>query len=371
MDPELEALSRVTTMTTTRGRTSVTIADVAALAGVSTSTASLAFRTTGSITERTRARILDAARELNYAGPNPTARSLKSGRSGIVGVVVAESIRRAFQSPVTIATMDGLSEELDALDVGQLLLPGRSDGSGRSVRLLDGMPVDAVVFVTRGEEFDALLPSLRARRIPMVGIEGPHGDGISLVDIDDARGTAELARHVQGLGHRDVGVVMRTTRIGASVPPGSLENVAARLDEIGNRTIRERLRATAEVFPDALRVEAGGRDLEAGETAAGRLLDRARRPTAILAQNDMLAAGALRAAAARGLRVPGDVTITGFDGADLPWLDRRLTTVEQPLQERGRMAGRMVGRLLAGETPGNVLLPVEVRVGDTSGPVPD
>ncbi|MCU1528569.1 MAG: LacI family transcriptional regulator [Frondihabitans sp.] len=357
-------------MTSTRGRTSVTIADVAALARVSTSTASLAFRTTGSITERTRAKILAAARELDYAGPNPTARSLKSGRSGIVGVVVAESIRRAFQSPVTIATMDGLSEELDALDVGQLLVPGRSDASGRSARLLDGMPVDAVVFLTRGEEFDSLLPGLRARRIPMVGIEGPHGDGITLVDIDDARGMRDLAVLVRDLGHTRVGVVMRTTRIGENLPPSDVVTATTGLDGIVNRTIRERLRAAALVFPDALRVEAGGRDLEAGEVAAGRLLDLAERPTAILAQNDMLAAGALRAAVTRRIRVPEDLTITGFDGADLPWLDRRLTTVEQPLHERGRVAGRMVGELLAGRAPENVVLPVRVRLGDTSGPAP-
>jgi DNA-binding LacI/PurR family transcriptional regulator len=355
-------------MVTTRGRTSVTIADVAARAGVSTSTASLAFRTTGSITERTRARILEAARELEYAGPNPTARSLKSGRSGIVGVVVAESIRRAFQSPVTIATMDGLSQELDALDVGQLLVPGRASAEGRSSRLLDAMPVDAVVFLTRGEEFDELLPALRARRIPMVGIEGPHGDGISLVDIDDAAGTSDLARHVWSLGHRRIGVVMRTTRLGESPPVGAVVSVGSGLDGIANRTIRERLRATASVFPDAVRVEAGGRDLEAGETAALRLLDLVPRPTAILAQNDMLAAGVLRAAGARGLRVPEDLTVTGFDGADLPWLDRRLTTVEQPLYERGRIAGRMVGDLLAGRTPASVVLPVALRVGDTSAP---
>ncbi|RKR76701.1 LacI family transcriptional regulator [Frondihabitans australicus] len=350
----------------------MTIADVAKRAGVSTSTASLAFRSTGSITDETRRRILLAASELDYAGPNPTARSLKSGRSGIVGVVVAESIRRAFQSPVTIATMDGLSEVLDELDVGQLLLPGRADSLGRG-RPLDTMPVDAVVFVTRGEEFDSLLAGLKARRIPMVGIEGPHLDGIVLIDIDDARGTAEVAHHVRSLGHVDVGVVMRTTRVGEHVPPGAPEPVARGLEAIGNRTIRERLRATASVFPDARRVEAGGRDLEAGAVAAGRLLDEpvsGRRPTAILAQNDMLAAGALRAAAARGLRVPEDLTVTGFDGADLPWLEQRLTTIEQPLHERGRRAGLAVGELLAGGSPASVVLPVTLRVGETSGPVP-
>ncbi|WP_202565635.1 LacI family DNA-binding transcriptional regulator [Agreia sp. COWG] len=355
-------------MTPTSARTSVTLADVAALAKVSTSTASLAYRRTGSITERTRARILAAAAEIGYAGPNPTARSLKSGRSGIVGVIVAGTVRRAFQNPVAMATMAGLSEALDELDVGQLLLSHRSESGDRSARLLDGMPVDAVVFLTRGEEFDGLLPSMRARRIPMVGVEGPHDEGITLVDIDDSAGMGVLAAHVRDLGHRRVGVVMRATRIDANGPPGPLSSIDANLDAISNRTIRERLRAVAAVFPDAVRVEAGGRELHSGEIAAGRLLDQPCPPSAILAQNDMLAVGALRAAAARGLLVPRDLTVTGFDGAEIPLLGRRLTTVEQPLHDRGLQAGRMVGELLAGGSPSSVLLPVAFREGDTSAP---
>lgn len=361
-------MDRVKSMTSSSARTSVTLADVAALAKVSTSTASLAYRRTGSITERTRARILAAAAEIGYAGPNPTARSLKSGRSGIVGIIVAGTVRRAFQNPVAMATMAGLSEALDELDVGQLLLSHRSESGDRSARLLDGMPVDAVVFLTRGEEFDGLLPSMRARHIPMVGVEGPHEEAVTLVDIDDASGMAVLARHVRDLGHTRVGVVMRSTRIDANGPPGPIEPVDARLETISNRTIRERLRAVASVFPDATRVEAGGRELDSGEIAAGRILDQDSPPTAILAQNDMLAVGALRAAAARGLQVPRDLTVTGFDGADIPLLGRRLTTVEQPLHERGLQAGRMVGELLAGGAPSSVVLPVVFREGDTSGP---
>jgi len=360
------AVNRVSGMRRNSPRGSVTLADVAALAGVSTSTASLAYRSTGSITPATRARILRAAAELGYAGPDPMARSLKSGRSGIVGVVVAGSIRRAFQNPVALATMAGLSEALDELDVGQLLLPGRREPHAGAAPLLEGMPVDAVVFLTRGEEVDALLPGLRARRIPIVGVEGPHGDGVAVVDIDDARGMGELARHVRGLGHRRVGVLMRTTRIEEDGPPGPVVPVGQGLEEIVNRTIRERLRAARSVFPDAVRVEAGGRDLEAGEAAAGVLLDLPSPPTAILAQNDMLAASALQAAAARGIRVPEDLTVTGFDGADLPWLGRRLTTVEQPLHDRGVHAGRMVGELLAGRAAASVVLPVRLRTGETA-----
>jgi DNA-binding LacI/PurR family transcriptional regulator len=347
----------------------VTMADVAARAGVSTSTASLAFRTTGPITEKTRARILAIAAEMGYSGPNPMAQSLKRGRSGIVGVVVAEQIRHAFHSPVTIATMDGLSEVLDTLGTGQLLLPGGVDSDGRSSHLLDTMPLDAVVFLTRGEDFDRLIPRLVARRIPMVGIEGPHHPGVTLVEIDDARGMLELAQYVASLGHSRVGVVMRTTRLGESVAPGPVEPVNHNLEHIGNSTIRERLRSVHSIFPDAVRVEAGGRDVEAGDEAATVLLSRVIRPTILMAQNDLLAAGALRAAARLGIRVPEDLSVTGFDGVALPWLTTRLTTVEQPLQQRGREAGRMIGEILAGGTPDPVRLAVTLRPGDTTAPL--
>ena len=345
------------------------MADVAARAGVSTSTASLAFRTTGPITEKTRARILAIADEMGYAGPNPMAQSLKRGRSGIVGVVVAAQIRHAFHSPVTIATMDGLSEVLDTLGTGQLLLPGGVDSDGRSSHLLDTMPLDAVVFLTRGEDFDRLIPRLVARRVPMVGIEGPHHANVSLVEIDDAHGMLELAQYVAGLGHSDVGVIMRTTRLGEEGAPGAVEPVDLDLDQISNRTIRERLRSVHSVFPGAVRVEAGGRDVEAGDAAAMVLLQQSIRPTAIMAQNDLLAAGALRAASRLGLRVPDDLSVTGFDGVALPWLTTRLTTVVQPLQERGRAAGRMIGEILAGGTPVPVRLDVSLRVGDTTAAI--
>lgn len=351
-----------------RGRNGrITIADVAERAGVSTSTASLAFRRPDRVISGTRERILSVAEELGYGGPHPVASSLRSGRSGIIGIVIAERVRHAFQSPVTVATMDGLSEALDDVGFGQLLLAGRADRGGRPEPLRT-LPVDAVVFATRGEELDDLLPIVRARGVPIVGIEGPHAADITTVEVDDRGGTHTLAAHVAALGHRRVGVVMRTTTLGASRPPGPPEPIGARLDLIENRTIRGRLEAVQRVFPDAIRVEAGGRDAGAGSAAAHRLLDSSSGLTAILAQNDVLASGVLLAAHERGLRVPGDLTVTGFDGVSLPWLERPLTTVRQPLHERGRRAGQLVAARLSGQSPGGVVLPVEFVEGATAGP---
>jgi DNA-binding LacI/PurR family transcriptional regulator len=118
-------------------------------------------------------------------------------------------------------------------------------------------------------------------------------------------------------------------------------------------------------------METPGNLVEEGARAAARLLDAADPPTAILAQADLLAAGAVQAAQARGLRVPGDVSVVGFDGLDLPWLaGHRLTTAAQPLEEKSRTVGRGVADLLNGTRPENRTFPVHLRPGTTTGPPP-
>ncbi len=120
-------------------------------------------------------------------------------------------------------------------------------------------------------------------------------------------------------------------------------------------------------------VEAALGSVEEGERVGGLLLDvPARdRPTAVVAQSDLIAAGVLRAAEARGLRVPEDLSVAGFDGVDLPGLPPGfLTTVVQPAAEKGRPLARAVVAMLGGAPPQHVVLPVELRVGGTTGRAP-
>src|SRR4029079_7764979 len=100
------------------------LADVAAGAGVSVSTASLAFSGAGPIAAATRDRVLASAAELGYSRPNPLGRRLRSGRSGIVGVVIGDALRRSFRDPVSVQTLDGLVSTLGPLGLGALLIPG-------------------------------------------------------------------------------------------------------------------------------------------------------------------------------------------------------------------------------------------------------
>lgn len=345
-----------------------TIADVARIAGVSTSTASLAFRDGGPISDAMRARILGTARDLGYAGPNLIARYLKSGRMGIVGVVVAEQVVHAFDSPVTTMTMSGLSEILEGMRYSLLLLPGGQGGNERVVQKIGDVPLDAIVLLSRGERFDDVVEAARARRVPVVGVESPPMERISRVEIADQEGVFELTSLVASFGHRRVGVLLRSTRLGYTGKPEGPESGAGRVGSIENATIRRRLQAVLDRFPDAVVVEAASRDVAAGEAAARRLLQDSPDVTVIMAQNDLLAAGAIRAADAAGLRVPEDISVTGFDGVALPWLTRQITTVRQPLEERGRVAGRLAGRLMSDpDDIETVTLGTEVVAGSTLG----
>ncbi|MDQ3739022.1 MAG: substrate-binding domain-containing protein [Actinomycetota bacterium] len=344
----------------------VTLNHVAARAEVSLSTASLAFSGSPRVADTTRARVLGAAAEMGYAGPDPTASALRSGRCGVVGAVVGERLLYAFRDPVAVQLLDGLSEQLGLLGVGLLLLAGDSSRSGPSVGQLARLPLDAAVFATCGLEDDPALELLRARGVPLVAIEGPDASDIVLVDIDNRAGTVGVARHLHDLGHRRVAVVVMPLRL-----DGTRGRVTSRRLAAGvYRDNGERLAGARQVFPRAVAVETAANSVEEGERAAMALLDvtAERRPTAVLSQSDVLAAGALRATARLGLGVPADVSVVGFDGADLPWLAPAvLTTVVQPTAEKGRAAGRAVAELLQGRRPANVVLPVELRVGTTSG----
>ncbi|SEF16159.1 LacI family DNA-binding transcriptional regulator [Jiangella alba] len=349
------------------GEHRATLAAVAARAGVSPSTASLAFSGSGPVAESTRERVLAAARELGYAGPDPLARSLRRGRSGIVGAVVGERLLYAFRDPVAVALLDGIAEALSPSGTGLLLLSGDAQHGSPTPEQVSRMPVDAVVFATCGRDDDPLLDLFIGRGVPVVAIDGPDRPEVTLLRIDDYGGALDLAKHVAGLGHQRVAVAALPLRLDGR--SGLVDD--ARRAVVGFADCRARLTATEDVFGRVPVAEAPSNVVEEGERTGRLLLSAPRRPTAIIAQSDLLAVGVIRAAEALGLRVPDDLTVVGYDGIDTPWLgDRVLTTVVQPMVEKGQLTGRMVTELLAGRRPADVHLPVHLRVGATSAPPP-
>ncbi|MDN5857757.1 MAG: LacI family DNA-binding transcriptional regulator [Pseudonocardia sp.] len=343
-----------------------TLAAVAAAARVSPSTASLAFSNSARVAPVTRERVLAAARRLGYAGPDPVAASLRRGRSGVIGAFVGERLLYAFRDPVAITLLDGITEVLGSHGVGLLLLAG--DAGRPTIEQIARLPLDAAIFATCGLEDDPALARLRHRGVPVVGVEGPAGTD-ALVDIDDAGGIAALARHLHELGHRRVETITMPLRLDGTVGPVT----PARRGRAHYRDVRRRLAGVEDVFGPVPAYETASNSVADGVAAGHAVLDvpAAHRPTAVIAQSDVLAAGVLQAAAELGLRVPEDVSVTGFDGAELHWLgDTRLTTVVQPTAQKGRAAAGAAMQLVALGAAADVSLPVALRIGTTSGPPP-
>ena len=360
-------------MTTSRqarpGGRRPTLRDVADAAGVSMSTASLVFSGKGPVATATAERVRAAAAELGFLGPDPLASSLRQGRVGTVAVVVDGPLSLAFRDPFALAVLDGLAEELDAVGRTMLLVAQPVDDPERAVAQLATQAVDALVFPLCGARDNPLVDHLVARGVPLVGSGAPVDPRVHHVRTDEAGAIGLTTRHVLDLGHRRVAHVSMhlgpaaTTR---RVRPGDVERAVY-------PDAADRLRGfLALAGPAAEVVEAADLSVGAGEAAGRLLLDvpADRRPTAVVAQADLLAAGVVRAAEALGLRVPGDVSVTGFDGVDLPWLDHTLTTVLQPGAEKGRRLGRLVRLALDGEPVEDEPFPVSLRVGTTTAAPP-
>ncbi|MFC0707353.1 LacI family DNA-binding transcriptional regulator [Cellulomonas sp. CW35] len=346
-----------------------TLADVASAAGVSVSTASLAFSGAGPIASTTRERVLSAAADLGYLGPNPLGRQLRSGRSGIVGVVVGDALRRSFRDPVSIQVLDGLVGTLGEMSLGVLLIPGPSDPAEAPVDpLVLSAAMDVAVLLWGSGTQDPVLDALRRRGVPTVVVEGVPEPDVATVGIDDRRGMADVVRHLQDLGHERFACV--TLAFDRQRGEGFVE--PARWDEVVWQVTRRRLDGVrdAGVTPESV-YETPASLVEHGKAAGFAILSREDRPTAVVCQSDLLASGVVLAARELGLAVPGDVSVAGFDGLDLPWLAPDvLTSVVQPLAEKGVVVGRAVASLLAGQMPEPTVLPVALRPGTTTGPAP-
>lgn len=343
-----------------------TLADVAARAGVSASTASLAFSGSGPVSDATRERVLAAAAELGYAGPDPRARSLRRGRSGIVGVVLEERIRAAFLDPVKIQMLDGITEGIAPLGAGLLLLTDTGEAGGNAVGI-ESAPVDAVVLVGCSPRLGVAVEVLRRRGIPAVAIEGVAGEGVPHISIDNRQATRRGADYLRELGHTDVALVTLPFDADRTRGPLTPELIAASTAD----TASERLAGAREVFPDATGRAAAASSIEEGREAALALLaDPAKRPTAIIAQSDLLAAGVINAAEELGIAVPAELSVLGFDGIRVDGLQHDLTTLAQPSVSKGRAAGEAVVQLLAGEPGESVCFTSTLHVGDTTAPPP-
>lgn len=343
-----------------------TMADVAAKAGVSLSTVSLSYSGAGPISPEMKARVEKAAAELEYGGPSAAGRALRSGRSRVVGVVIHDSLTLAFRAPLILQIMDGLISDLGDMGLGVLLLTSPS-GMPEENSLLETAPMDAAVLLRVRDHDEPALEILRKRGIPIVVMDGEPPAGAGVVSIDDGAATVDLIRRLQDLGHERIGTVT------LPIAP-RLETTLRTLDDFRESAwapTQRRLHAFEDAGIEPCVIVSARESLVEEGIAAGHLaLTHESRPTALVVQSDQLAAGVLLAARELDIRVPQDLSITGFDGLDLPWLSPvELTTVVQDGEKKGHALAAEVKSLLAGETPEPAFTPLEFRAGNTIGKV--
>jgi DNA-binding LacI/PurR family transcriptional regulator len=330
----------------------VTLMTVARAVGVSPMTVSNAYNRPHKLTPALRQRILEAARDLGYSGPNPLARSLRRGRAGSIGLLFGEALAYAFQDPAAVEFLRGLAEGTARHNTGLQLIAALDADEQAGASLLANAIVDGLVVWTLPERHP-LLRLARERNIPLVIHGSPRLDDVPFVGIDDRAAAQAAAEHLLRLGHRSLAVI--------SQPFGPARRARhrdpAKLGRPRYRVTRERLTgyqaaATAATpRPAALDVyEVAVNNRDQGHRAALALLQATPRPTAMLAMSDELAVGVLAAARELDLRVPHDLSVLGWDDSPSARAsDPALTTIGQSLHDQGRTCARLLITATRGE----------------------
>lgn len=332
-----------------------TIADVAREAGVSTATVSRCLNSPDRVQPETRARVLSAVQLLGYT-PNFGARALVARRTGTVGAIIP-----TMENAIFARGLQSFQETLHEQGMTLLVASSqyRPEIEEEQIRALIARGADGLLLI--GYQRDrAIMESLAQRNVPVVvaWANDPAITDVAAVGFDNRAAMADLARAVLARGHRRLGLI--------SAPTAS--NDRARERAAGVRAAL----AGAGLPPEALTIIETPYAIEAGGQALAALMARTPRPTAVMCGNDVLAIGALRAARAMGLRVPEDLSITGFDDIELARLaDPELATVHVPHREMGRRSALALLEMIgSGVQARSVRLTTDLRLRGSLGPAP-
>jgi DNA-binding LacI/PurR family transcriptional regulator len=357
-------------------RRRATLASLAAELKVSRTTISNAYNRPDQLSADLRERVLATAKRLGYPGPDPVARSLRTRKAGAVGLVMTEPLNYSFSDPAALDFVAGLAESCEDAGQGLLLVavgPNRSVTDGSAAVLSAG--VDGFVVYSASDD-DPYLQLVLQRHLPVVVVDQPKDvQGTSRVCIDDRAAMAELARYVVELGHREIGLL--TMRLGRDRPDDTDKPVVASPDRLTTPMFhvqRERIHGVYDAMIEAgldseslTVVESYEHQPVSGGVAAEVALEVNPRLTALICTADVLALSAMDYLRARGIYVPGQMTVTGFDGVPEA-LRRGLTTVKQPSLEKGMRAGDLLHNPPRSGLPVIDVLDTELIRGRTSGP---
>jgi LacI family transcriptional regulator len=311
------------------GPSRVTIREVAEAAGVSIATVSRVLNGRDDVSAETRELVARVIREHGYTA-NRSARSLSAGTTGLVGVLLPLVFPAYFAQ-----ILAGAAEALHERDLRLLLSPTGGEHE-REVSLIDrlmhGLTDGALIVMP--EESSEELRQLQEEGYRFVVVDPlvPLDERIPSVSAAHTSGADQAMQHLLGLGHRRIAVI--------TGPNGWVATE-------DRRRGYHAAHAAAGILPDPELELEGNFEIDGGLKAAGQLLDLPEPPTAIFAFNDNIAIGVLQAARERGLDVPGDLSVVGFDDVEHATIvTPKLTTVRQPLAEMGRTAVSLLTRLL-------------------------
>lgn len=323
-------------MPTERNRR-VRLAQVAERAGVSTMTASYAYNRPERVSAAARERVFAAARELGYAGPDPSARSLRRGKAGALGVVLGEHLTYAFEDPSAIAFLAGVADVCAAAGDGMMILPIAD--STEDVRRVSAAAVDGFVIWTTFDDSPVIQAALATGR-PVVVHGGPATDGAMFVGIDNRAAARAVGRVV--FAHATHPAVL-------SFPiTGKREAYIATGPEPERATFpvtRDRLLGYRDAAADlgldwpGVRVAICATSSAVEAKAKTDQLVRGGAVDAIAAMGDELAVGVLRSLHEQRMRVPDDVAVSGWDDAQAAGL-HDITTVAQSMRDQGAGCAR-------------------------------
>ncbi|MGC6399919.1 LacI family DNA-binding transcriptional regulator [Sphingomonas sp. FW199] len=334
------------------GAKRTTIREVAERAGVSTKTVSRVLNNEPHVTAAVRERVNAATRELDYH-PNMLAQGLVRRRSYLLGLVY-EKPSPSYVVDLQMGVLDRLREERYRL----IVLPVHSIATRAHevTGLLRSAALDGVVLAPPASDHPRILRELTSAQLPFARIAPTQmlelGNNNLLDDVAAARG---IANHVLAQGHRRIAIILGDPTHSAS---------QARIEGFGQAFAEHGLN-----MAEAPRGQ-GYFTFESGFEAAQALLSAKPRPTAILAQNDDMAVGALMAARDLGLDVPGDVSIVGFDDSEVSRITwPRITTVKQPVYDMAfRAAEMLIQQLEQGERADSVVHPHTLMLRDSVAP---
>lgn len=333
--------------------TRVNLEEIGRLAGVSRSTVSRVVNGSSHVSPKVRRKVAEVIAETGYR-PHAAARSLASNRTGVVGLVIPNTVQTLFDDPYFGRLILGITGATNAMGatLALFLFEQQSDEHSIIPRVVNPGLVDGVI-ITATHIGDPLIDHLHRVDMPFVVVGRPDDDGCPFwVDADNRGGARTAALHLADLGRDRPALIMAPSNTTAGIDrrTGFLEGLAQRGLGLDGR-IRE-----------------GDWTEESGRRAMNELL--ADEPDSVFVGSDRMAVGALRAIGDAGLRCPDDIAVVSFDGIISPDQTRpRLTSVVQPVAEVGERAARLLRSVIDGTTTEaeHVVFPTELVVRESCG----